>query len=649
MKKLKKINFFTKYGIRNTEYGFTLLEILFTILAFSLILGTLYGVYVLAIRTWEKQDPRTLLLDQLNDAMNEISREMKYVGALTIAEALEMEFSEIPKNVETVDSYTVSLWHFNEGSGTTSADAAGVNDATFPGSAGQQPIWTTAGEDGNALEFDGSDYLDCGNHSSLDLTNKFTIEAWTQSAAEGNDEAVIYKDGSYRLYINDANKLVGSIYYGGIWHEATGATSIFRNGSTWTHVAMTYDKDEGGTEELKVYVNGYIDGTADHSTAVDVTTNNLFIGQGVSGSWMRFDGKIDEVRILNDIMRTKFSWTGTRYADSQDVNDMLAFSNEEKSYQLVDGYTQSFDIDYFDEDYNEILPPDGTDTQTERNNIKIVRISLGLEHGGEQISFTNTTSYLKREIQTDVVEEVIGHWRMNKAGWSGVSDEVEDVSGNGNHCTAAGGATTTEDGKLGRAGIFDGAGDYASADSSDTLNISGASSALTILAWIKPGTLTGDHIIAGKARADQDTGYSFKTINSGAELQLKINDQTATFATANFVADTWYHVAATYQSNETGLDTVKLYKDRTEEFNDTIDIDASGIDSNSYDFVIGADHRGNDEWVGQIDDVLLYNYVLTEDQIKGIAGFDNDSTGEFDGDTSDDTAVVGGHVELAQQ
>jgi len=53
-------------------------------------------------------------------------------------------------------------------------DAVGNNDGTVHGS----PVWTIGQIDG-ALDLDGDgDYVDCGNDSSLNLTNNFSISAW---------------------------------------------------------------------------------------------------------------------------------------------------------------------------------------------------------------------------------------------------------------------------------------------------------------------------------------------------------------------------------------------------------------------------------------------------------------------------------------
>jgi len=53
-------------------------------------------------------------------------------------------------------------------------DPVGGNHGTVHGN----PVWTIGKIDG-ALEFDGDgDYVDCGNDSSLNLTNNFSISVW---------------------------------------------------------------------------------------------------------------------------------------------------------------------------------------------------------------------------------------------------------------------------------------------------------------------------------------------------------------------------------------------------------------------------------------------------------------------------------------
>jgi hypothetical protein len=50
----------------------------------------------------------------------------------------------VPHAPFVVDADTIALWHFSEGSGTTTADATGLHPAVFPADAAAQPVWTEA-------------------------------------------------------------------------------------------------------------------------------------------------------------------------------------------------------------------------------------------------------------------------------------------------------------------------------------------------------------------------------------------------------------------------------------------------------------------------------------------------------------------------
>ncbi len=68
----------------------------------------------------------------------------------------------------------VGYWSFDEGQGTVVHDQSGSgNDGTINGA----PLWIE-GPFGKALQLNGtSDYVDCGNAESLNITDKLTVSA----------------------------------------------------------------------------------------------------------------------------------------------------------------------------------------------------------------------------------------------------------------------------------------------------------------------------------------------------------------------------------------------------------------------------------------------------------------------------------------
>ena len=75
-----------------------------------------------------------------------------------------------------------------------------------------------------------------------------------------------------------------------------------------------------------------------------------------------------------------------------------------------------------------------------------------------------------------------GIWHFNETAWNGIPDEVIDSSGNKNHGTARGGATTTTNGISNNAGYFDGYNDLVRVQTAWTLDITDS---ITVEAWMK--------------------------------------------------------------------------------------------------------------------------------------------------------------------
>ena len=98
---------------------------------------------------------------------------------------------------EAVDPDLAGWWKFDEGSGTIAYDSSGNgNDGIFVG----DPQWVP-GKIGGALEFNGDDYLNCGNGPSLEIRDEITIAFWFQVEAFQNTwEAFFSKgDNAYRV------------------------------------------------------------------------------------------------------------------------------------------------------------------------------------------------------------------------------------------------------------------------------------------------------------------------------------------------------------------------------------------------------------------------------------------------------------------
>jgi hypothetical protein len=189
----------------------------------------------------------------------------------------------------------LGLWSLDEGAGTQASDGSGLgNHGIFSGA----PGWVT-GVHGSALGFagDGARVL-VPDSASLDAAGALTLTAWVRplvkntyylvkkahkGTADGF-ELSLSSDGSPYVRFNeksakDAFKLVANVPYP-------------RNGSTWMHLAATFDG-----QQIRIYANGVLAGTRAASGLV-IGTNALPLSIGAEdGGSGSFRGAIDDVRI----------------------------------------------------------------------------------------------------------------------------------------------------------------------------------------------------------------------------------------------------------------------------------------------------------------------------------------------------------------
>ncbi|MHC4890302.1 MAG: lamin tail domain-containing protein, partial [Planctomycetota bacterium] len=209
------------------------------------------------------------------------------------------------------------------------ADLIGGNHGTVHGN----PVWTIGQLDG-ALYFDGvGDYVDCGNDSSLNLTNNFSISAWFNlndagqvlPLCKGNVPAWV-SGGAYSIlcvptngilafYVRDSN----NTEYG----YATTAVPL----NEWTHIVGTFSDGN-----VIVYKNGSFADDDDLGTStINSNDGSLAIGAEGDGG-MPFKGMIDDVRIydraLNEVEVqdvAKFGIPDPNYADLDDDGSVNLF------------------------------------------------------------------------------------------------------------------------------------------------------------------------------------------------------------------------------------------------------------------------------------------------------------------------------------
>lgn len=153
----------------------------------------------------------------------------------------------------------------------------------------------TAGlpSDNNSLDFDGdNDYLEVLD--PIGLTGAFTIEAW-----------VLVRDGAGGRICNNVSGVTGydlDFYNGssgmrlrfGIFNQNQIGIDFDPYVNSWTHIAVCGIGEIG--QQIRVYINGDLAGTAVVDETLAASSVNLRIGCASGGSYF-LDGAIDELRI----------------------------------------------------------------------------------------------------------------------------------------------------------------------------------------------------------------------------------------------------------------------------------------------------------------------------------------------------------------
>lgn len=218
------------------------------------------------------------------------------VFLLTLALAVAMVIPMAIPVGAVIAPQLAARWPFNEESGaTTVADISGNgNTGTIYGATPG-----AAGKFGNALSFDGNDYVSVPDSPFLTCHN-LTVEAWIKGNSFTSNPVIVSKvegtagnqPGWKGFYLQIWNSKVTLAIDGNVWFS--GSTSLLPN--IWYQVAGTYD----GTT-MKVYLNGALDGTYTSSSGISDTAAAVTIGN--FSLYNRFmDGSIDEVRIWSSVL-----------------------------------------------------------------------------------------------------------------------------------------------------------------------------------------------------------------------------------------------------------------------------------------------------------------------------------------------------------
>ncbi|OWK38305.1 LamG-like jellyroll fold domain-containing protein [Fimbriiglobus ruber] len=185
-------------------------------------------------------------------------------------------------------------WRFDDGSGTTTADASGNN---HPGTIANA-TWTT-GVSGSALSFNGSTAkVTFGTGPSLNGTTDFTLAAWVRTTATTNGVIVQQRDangyvGEYRFSVA-SDGTVHLMVYGSTGYQYDFGTTQAVNDGQWHQVTAVRQGTNG-----YLYIDGTLSASATGTVQSLSGTISVAVGADIRDNDSYFNGDIDDVRIYN--------------------------------------------------------------------------------------------------------------------------------------------------------------------------------------------------------------------------------------------------------------------------------------------------------------------------------------------------------------
>lgn len=236
----------------------------------------------------------------INDPwMGKLSNAQIWTSALTSEDITTLYNSGSPLTLMPNNdlSTTALTWYKMDG---TSSFSDTTTTWTFPNAAHNHvtPNYTTA------LRFDGStDFISCGNNSSLQITGALTLSSWFKSSYSGsNNQRIISKDdNANRCYMTQLDGSGNANFY--IWSSNSGKAAVstgtdYRDGN-WHHLVGVFDPSASAAQRLAIYIDGINVGYGNTpETTIDNDTVDLEIGRKQDGL-LSFNGDLSNISIFN--------------------------------------------------------------------------------------------------------------------------------------------------------------------------------------------------------------------------------------------------------------------------------------------------------------------------------------------------------------
>jgi hypothetical protein len=233
----------------------------------------------------------------------------------------------------TLKTGLISVWEFEETSGSTTYDSHGSNNLTISSGV----TLNQTGKTGKCFSFNGSTgQLATSSASDFEGLGDFSIAAWTYSsyATSSNDYRIVFSktlstwvSPYYQIQLRMRHYNINSweCFFG----TSNNFAGIVQNGvystNAWTHVAVTRDAFTG---DMDIYINGQHMGSPTR-TQLPLTGNTgtastpIIVGDDADlvSSFYNWNGLIDQMAVWNKVL------SSSEISDLYNSGDGLHYNN----------------------------------------------------------------------------------------------------------------------------------------------------------------------------------------------------------------------------------------------------------------------------------------------------------------------------------
>jgi hypothetical protein len=448
----------------------------------------------------------------------------------------------------SLSSGLLGLWHFDEGTGTTSADSSGNgNTASLLGTT--KPTWE-AGYSQNAVQMNGtSSYVQAPLGTWFGGNNSHTASAWVYVTSNTNGPVFGVSStppgGGWNMPFLS---IVGTTVYGWTYNGTSlSATGLSTN--AWHLLVLTYDQPSSTTT---FYVDGVSKGTTTGAFSGAGATTPVYLSSlltGVKPATMNnyFLGRLDEVRAYNRALSSAEVTTlfGARLACASSTCAACTSGKTSCSGSCVDTTADNSNCGSCGHTCNTAAGEScmagvcGCSSGTDCSTYCVTTTTDSNNCGG----CNNVCSIAT---PTSVNTGLIGLWHLDE----GTGTTTADSSGTGNTGTLTSSAMWTTAGYSSNAVSFDGT-NYLTASLGTWF---GSNNNLTASAWVY-ATSTSSGPVFGVTNTLPGTGWNMpflaisgSTVYGHIWSTVEASGGAHSPQSATVSLNAWHHLAITYNT-----------------------------------------------------------------------------------------------------